>query len=135
MRRVWEGGGVDGSNYFCSCEGDNSVDNNIVIKTAEKGCRSICSPVFKNNDSFSATNLKSRSIIVTSPIRPSLSQPVVSVNARWMHNPFFPRTVPLFQHISSFTKGIDIARNGMVEGCLLPNKSTLLPLIGIIVKE
>ena len=25
MRRVGEGGGVDGSNYFCSREGDNNV--------------------------------------------------------------------------------------------------------------
>ena len=135
MRRVGGGGSADGSNYIYGREDDNNVGNNIVIKTAERGYSSICSPGSKKNDSVSATNLKSRNIIGTSSIKTRLSQAVVSVNARWIHNPLFPRIVPLFQHLSSFTREVDISRNGMVEGCLLSNESTLLPLIGIIVKE
>ena len=135
MRRVGGGGSADGSNYICGREDDNNFGNNIVIKTAERGSSSICSPGSKKNGSISATNLKSRNIIGTSSIRTRLSQPVVSVNARWIHNPLFPRTVPLFQHLSSFIREVDIYWNSMVEGCLLSNESTLLPLIGIIVKE
>ena len=63
------------------------------------------------------------------------AEPLCAMNIRWIQDPLFPREVPLFQHLSSFTKNVDIARNGMVEGCLLLNQSTLLPLVGIIVKE
>ena len=65
----------------------------------------------------------------------SSSQPVGSMNVRLLKNLFFPIAVPLFQHLSSSTREVDIARNGMVEGCFISNQSTLLPLIGIIVKE
>ena len=60
---------------------------------------------------------------------------VGAVTARWIPNPLFPRLVPLFQHLSSFTRKADIASNGMVEGRLLANDSSIKPLIGIIVKE
>ena len=56
------------------------------------------------------------------------------MNVRWLNDPLFLRVVLLFQHVSSFTMEVDIARNGMVEACLLSNQSTFLPLIGIIVK-
>ena len=54
---------------------------------------------------------------------------------RWLINPLFPRSVPLFQYLSSFTKETEIARNGLVEGHLINNKDTILPLIGIVALE
>ena len=49
-----------------------------------------------------------------------------SVFPRWLHDPFFPgvnsgkftgfpRAIPLFKHLFSFTSELDIARNGIVE--------------------
>ena len=132
MRWIRGGGDVDGSNYICSREGNNNVDNNIVIKSIEKDFSNTCSRRGTQDDYVPANNPKSRK---TQPIGMSSSQPVGSMNVRWLKNPLFPRAVPLFQHLSSFTREFDIARNGMVEGCLISNQSTLLPLIGIIVKE
>ena len=43
LRRVGGGGGVGGSNNNCSREGDNNVVKNIVIKTAERDSRNMCS--------------------------------------------------------------------------------------------
>ena len=65
---------------------------------------------------------------------------------RWIHDPLFPevgstkfsgfpRAVPLFKHLSSFTSDSTIARNGIVEGKLLPPTAHLSPLIGIITQE
>ena len=65
----------------------------------------------------------------------TLLLPVVLSHSRWIHNSLLPQQVPLFQHHFSFTKEVDIPRNSMVEGCLLKNKTTLLPLTGIIVNN
>ena len=60
--------------------------------------------------------------------------PVDSFHFQWIHNSLLPQQVPLFQHLSSFTREVDISRNSMVESCLLNNKTILLPLICIIIK-
>ena len=135
LRRVGGGGGVGGSNNNCSREGDNNVDKNIVIKTTERDSRNICSLRSAQDGYVLANNPKSQNTLGVLSIGMSSSQPVCSMNVRWIQDPLFPRAVPLFQHLSSFTRNVDIARNGMVEGCLLSNQSTLLTLIGIIVKE
>ena len=65
---------------------------------------------------------------------------------RWIHDPLFPEVgstkfsgfplaVSLFKHLSSFTSDSTIARNGIVEGKLLPPRAQLSPLIGIITQE
>ena len=41
----------------------------------------------------------------------------------------------MFRNLSSFTKEVDITRNGLVEGYLLNNKDTLLPIISVVVLE
>ena len=64
-----------------------------------------------------------------------LCSPVLETDLAAPFNPLFPRALPRFKHLSSFTRIVDIAQNEMIEGCLADNKSTPLPVIGIIVKE
>ena len=68
MRRIRGGGDVGGSNYICSCEGKNNVDNNIVIKTIEKDFSNTCSLRSTQDDYVPANNPKSRNILETQPI-------------------------------------------------------------------
>ena len=65
----------------------------------------------------------------------SEDSPWIQHSPCWLINPLFPRSVPLFQHLSSFTKEENITRNGLVEDHLLNNKDTILPLIGIVALE
>ena len=103
-------GSTGGFNKICNRGGDNNVSNKIAIKMVGTALINLCSPALE-------TDL------------------TTSVNARWISNLLFPRKIPRFKHLSSFTRKTDIARKGMVEGCLVDNKSTLLPVIGIIVME
>ena len=59
----------------------------------------------------------------------------IQPSPHWLANPLFPRLVPLLQHISSFTKEDDIARNGLVKDHLLDNNDVALPLVDIVTLE
>ena len=50
-------------------------------------------------------------------------------------DPLFPWRSSTFPTLVFFHEERRYCKNGMVEGCLLLNQSTLLPLVGIIVKE
>ena len=136
FRRVRGGGGASCSN---SCHDDVSVDNtsNSVASNpnetsvAKSSLGDISLDRVMNEDASSPSIIKHPTVSnnvdenvndhCSTTTRCRGSQPVCLVTTRWSHDPLFPRAVHLFQHLSSFTRNVDIARNGMVEGRFLAN--------------
>ena len=86
----------------------------------------------------SLSSLVSGVVSVNNIVLPSLSSRYLPLNPsspHWLVNLLLPRSVPLFQYLSSFTQETDIARNYLVQGYLINNEASILPLVGVIASE
>ena len=112
------------------------LHNNVIflsVKAAHPSSNLVSSPNVVLSSSSLSGVLSANNIILLSLSRRYF--PLNPYSHRLFIDPFLPRSVPLFRHLFSFAHEADVARNSLLQGYLINNEASTLPLVGIIALE